>query len=851
MERSPDPETPAAAAPSSRGLSTAEARARLVAHGPNRLVGRERAAWLKEAASLLLDPMAVMLVVAAGVYLLLGEVRDAAVMLAALVPVAGVDVLLEARSRAALKKLASSVAPRARVIRDGKEVTIDTAELVPGDWVVLGEGEFIHADGVVRSAANLAIDESSLTGESEPQIKRPVEGAITAERAPADGRFFAGSTVLAGQGLGEVVTTGQSSRFGEIARLVAAADETATPLQRRVGRLVKKLAVVAAFVAAAVVGLGLARGLGWGQALLGGISVAMSAAPEEFPLVFTLFLSVGAWRLTRQGVLVRRLASVETLGSTTVICTDKTGTLTKGQFVLDRLVPFGGASERDLLEAAVLASEVPANDPMERAIRGRAGQAGVDVDALTSRWRLVRDHDFDPVGKHMSHVWSPVDGDPAIRIVAKGAFEGILEHAAPSQASRAAAERAHTTLASQGVRVLAVAERRDRSPRGASRADDERDLTLVGLLGFLDPMRPEVPGAVRECQTAGVRIKIVTGDHALTAHAIAESAGILHRDDGIVTGAQLAAAPPDLRRRLIAEASIFVRVSPAEKHMIVEALQADGQIVAMTGDGINDAPALRRADIGVGMGQRGTDVARAAADLVLLDDNFASIVAAVEAGRKIFLDIQRAFLYLIAFHIPIVLLALLPPLLGLPLLLMPVHLIWLELIVHPVSALLFQGDAPPSDLMRRPPRDPRAAMLPAGAVLRSGLSGVLLSAAALLVYASSLGRGATHARAVALGTVLIGDQILVLVERVMAPGAAPGAGDRRPSRLLRRLLPGSLRFWGVWAAAGVSLPVLMYTPAAAAWMRIAPLDLRSWAVALVTAVLAVGWRILALARRES
>jgi Ca2+-transporting ATPase len=706
-----------------RGLSAAEARARLLEHGPNRLVGRERAAWLKEALTLLLDPMAIMLVVAAGVYMLLGERRDAAIMFGSLVPVIGVDVFLEARSRSALKKLARNVAPRARVIRDGNDVTVDTADLVPGDRLVLAEGEFIHADGVVRSAANLAIDESSLTGESEPQIKRPVESAVTGERAPADGRFFAGSTVLAGHGEGEIVTTGRQTRFGEIARLVAAADTTLTPLQRRVGRLVKRLAVVAAVAAAGVVGLGLARGLGWGQALLGGISIAMSAAPEEFPLVFTLFLSVGAWRLTKRGVLVRRLASVETLGSTTIICTDKTGTLTQGQFVLDRLVAFGDKSERDLLEAAVLACEVPASDPMERAIRTRADRDGLDVTRLTVEWRLVRDHDFDPVGKHMSHVWSPAGGQPLIRVVAKGALEGILEHAQIAGAERAAIEQAHARLASEGIRVLAVAERVDPRPSGATRQDDERGLSLLGLLGFRDPMRPEVPAAVRECQAAGVRIKVVTGDHALTAHAVAESAGIIHRDDAIVTGDQLTAASPDLRRRLIIEASILSRISPAQKHMIVEALQAEGEIVAMTGDGINDAPALRRADIGVSMGKRGTDVARAAADLVLLDDNFASMVAAVSAGRKIFLDIQRAFLYLIGFHIPIILLALTPPIVGLPLLLMPVHLIWLELIVHPVSALLFQGDPPPDDLMQRPPRNPRAPMLPRAPVLRSALSG--------------------------------------------------------------------------------------------------------------------------------
>ncbi len=825
-----------AAAARSRGLTTDEARARLLEHGPNRLVSRERAAWLKDAATLLLDPMAIMLVAAAGVYRLLGEARDAIVMLGALVPVIGVDVFLEARSRSALKRLARSVAPRARVIRDGCETTIDTAELVPGDLLVLSEGEFIHADGVVRSAANLAIDESSLTGESEPQGKQTVELTVAGDRAPADGRFFAGSTVLAGHGEGEIVVTGRATRFGEIARLVAASDTTLTPLQRRVGQLVKKLAVIAAVVAAAVVGLGLLRGLGWGQSLLGGISIAMSAAPEEFPLVFTLFLSVGAWRLTKQGVLVRRLASVETLGSTTVICTDKTGTLTKGQFVLDQVVPFGHTTERELLAAAVLASEVSPSDPMERAIETRASRQGMDVERLIENWRLVRDHDFDPIGKHMSHVWSPASGGPTIRVVAKGALEGILEHADVAVAERTAIEQLHARLASEGIRVLAVAERVDPNPTGITRGDDERNLSVVGLLGFRDPMRPEVPGAVRECQAAGVRIKVVTGDHALTAHAITESAGIIHRDDAIVSGEQLAAAPAGLRRRLIADASILCRISPAQKHMIVEALQAEGEIVAMTGDGINDAPALRQADVGVSMGQRGTDVARAAADLVLLDDNFASIVAAVSAGRKIFLDIQRAFLYLIAFHIPIVLLALMPPIVGLPLLLMPLHLIWLELIVHPVSALLFQGDPAPGDLMRRPPRNPRAPMLPRAAVLRSTLSGLLLSAAVFAVFWWNMRSGTDHARAVALATLIIGYQILVLAERA--------ASAERASAIL----PRSPRFWIVWGAAAISLPIMMYTPAAAALMSIVPLRPLSWLIPFAGAVLAVGWRMLVPSR---
>ena len=379
--------------------------------------------------------------------------------------------------------------------------------------------------------------------------------------------------------------------------------------------------------------------------------------------------------------------------------------------------------------------------------------------------------------------------------------------------------------------MLVVARRVTAEPRGSSRADDERDLTVVGLLGFLDPLRPEVPGAVRECQAAGVRIKIVTGDHALTAHAVAESAGIDHREDGIVTGDQLARAPADEQRRLIIGASILARITPAQKHLVVQTLRDDGEIVAMTGDGINDAPALRSADIGISMGLRGTDVARASADLVLLDDNFASIVSAIREGRKIFLDIQRAFLYLLAFHVPIVGLAMLPPLLGMPLLLMPVHLVWLELIVHPVSALLFQGGQPPADLMKRPPRDPRAAMLRGDSVVASAVSGALLTLAVLAVYAWRLRDAGPSARAMALATLIIGYQLLALLER------APSI------RRLRDLLPDAPRAWLVWTASAVSLPILMYIPATAALMKVTPLSASGWVMALVAAGAALGWRV--------
>lgn len=452
--------------------------------------------------------------------------------------------------------------------------------------------------------------------------------------------------------------------------------------------------------------------------------------------------------LSRHGVLVRRLASVETLGSATVICTDKTGTLTIGQFALQTHVPIGsGTSEDVLLEAAVLACEPHPTDTLERAIVAHCSEHGILPTVLYNQWTLVYDYPFDPAGKHMSHVWERTlpDSSRSWRVVAKGALEGIVEHCNLTQEERELIEAAHANLARQGMRVLAVAEKLvsgefSRAEFG-DRRDAEHDLRFVGLLGFRDTLRPEVPAAIAECQAAGIAVKLVTGDHALTAHAIADAAGITHTPDSILTGGELDALPDGPRSARVSQANIFARIRPEQKYALVEALKRAGEIVAMTGDGINDAPALRRADIGISMGAHGTEVARTSADLVLLDDNFASLVAAVREGRHVFGNIQRAFLYLLAFHVPIFGLALFVPLLGLPLLLLPVHLVWLEMIVHPVSALIFEAEPAPSDLMSRVPRDPTSPFLPLRLSLPSLLSGSFLTAAAIGVYWFRLGGG--------------------------------------------------------------------------------------------------------------
>jgi Ca2+-transporting ATPase len=473
---------------------------------------------------------------------------------------------------------------------------------------------------------------------------------------------------------------------------------------------------------------------------------------------------------------------------------------------------------------------------MEKKILAHCKEHGIDVDALHSRWRLVHDYAFDPVGKHMSHVWSSRERShdgTSQRIVAKGALEGVAEHCNLRDPDLARAERANAEMAGRGMRVLAVAGR-DAALGGFTgvRASDESGLRLFGLLGFRDPLRPAVPDAVAQCQRAGVKLKLITGDHSLTAHAIADAAGIAHSDDGIVTGPQLDSADKAAFDRLVRACSIFARIRPEQKYAIVDALRRAGEVVAMTGDGINDAPALRRADIGVAMGQRGTEVARAAADIVLLKDDFSAMVATIREGRILLDNIQRAFLYLVGFKVMLVSLTLLAPLLGLPMLLLPVNLVWLEMIVHPVSALAFEGEPALDDVMRRPPRAPASPIVEGPAAIRAALSGVLLTVVALALFASRLTAGENYARSVAMVVVVTGSLFLVWAEY---------AGTRRWWRVRA---PEQRRFWVVIFGVAISLPTFMLVSPLASLLMVRPITPADWWIAISGAVIAVSWRAL-------
>ena len=817
------PEPTLAAA--NKGLTSAEGKLRLAQFGPN-IFGRQvRFARLIQVLRTLADPMSLMLLTVGVVYLVFGDTQDGVIVLVALFPVVGVDVFLDARSNQALKKLNSALAPNALVIRDGQERELPTRELVPGDALVLREGMVIHADGVLREARNLAVNESQLTGESEPQKKIVASPAESHD----DTRFFAGSVVLAGQGLGEITETGPKTKFGAIAKLVGETGQEQTPLQKKIRKMFVRLAFGALGVGVVVFAVTVIRGQSWSQAFIGALSFAMAAIPEEFPLVFALFLSLGAYRLSKRGVLVRRLASVETLGSTTVICTDKTGTLTTGVFALDEHAAFANRmSDAQLLERACLACEPNPQDTMDRAIAAHCATHGVSLNEVQANWSLVYDYDFDPRGKHMTHVWQNRTNH-RYRIVSKGALEGVLEHCAATPAERAEIDTANETLTNKGMRVLALAASEADSVAN-DRADNERGLVIVGLLGFRDPLRPEVPAAVAQCQAAGIAIKLITGDHALTAHAIAAQAGIANNET-ILSGDELDALSPQQLARRIRNVAVFARTRPEQKFAIVEALRTAGEVVAMTGDGINDAPALRRADIGISMGERGTEVARAAADLVLLDDNFASLVSTVKEGRHIYNNIQSAFLYLLAFHVPIVGLSLLMPLLGLPLLMLPVHLIWLELIIHPVSALIFEAEPAGLDLMTTPPRKSTEPVLGGARMWWSLLTGMAITAAAAVAFVLYQSRGVDYARAAALSIVIVSGLLLIFAEL---------AGTKPWSKLV---LPRASRFWPVWSAVALSLLAAVFIGPVQRTLHFERLDLGDWGIVLAASLASVGWRI--------
>lgn len=792
--RQPDPAQPGpmptearqiVPAPRLSGLSAAEAAERLRVEGPNELPRAGRRQFVRILRDVLGEPMFSLLLGAGLIYLLLGDTVEAVLLFAFASLSVGIAVIQEARSERVLDALRDLTSPRALVIRNSERQRIAGREVVRGDLVLLGEGDRVPADAILIEARELQTDESLLTGESVPVRKLAAQSGAESPTHPGGDDLpyvFSGTLVVRGQGLAEVRATGLRSEIGRIGQALGEIETTPANLNRQTARLVRVAAGLGLACCLVLVLLyGLLRG-SWLNALLAGVALGMSMLPEEFPLVLTVFMVMGAWRLSQARVLTRRAAAIETLGEATVLCTDKTGTLTQNRMsvaalhVADATTPVSEDAElapqlRDVAVVAALASAPEAFDPMDRAFQTLARANGQD----TAGWTLLRVYGLQPDLLAVTQVWRPAAGAP-LRVAAKGAPEAIAQLCRLNETARERLVREADRLAESGLRVLAVAEaaaedKLPDSPHGFA-------FHLLGLAGLADPLRPSVPAAIAECRAAGIRVAMITGDYAVTARAIARQAGI--DATSVLDGPTIAGMSDAALQAAVAQTSIFARIVPTQKLRIVRALQASGQVVAMSGDGVNDAPSLKAADIGIAMGGRGTDVAREASSLVLLDDDFGSIVRTVRLGRRIYDNLRKAMAYIVAIHVPIAGLALLPLLAGLPLIFGPIHIAFLEMVIDPVCSMVFEAEKEEADIMRRPPRAVGSKLFSTSLVTWSLLQGLtaFLVLAALYVFTLRNGVPEADARALTFVSLVLVDLGLVLVNRSFGSSLRDLMGQR-------------------------------------------------------------------------
>jgi Ca2+-transporting ATPase len=668
--------------------------------------------------------------------------------------------------------------PRALVIRDGRQQRIAGREVVRDDIVLVSEGDRVPADAVLLSGTNLSVDESLLTGESVPVRKRARDGVMPMGRPGGDDQPFvySGTLVVKGQGITQVQATGPRTEMGKIGKALQTLETEETNLQQQTGRIVRNFALVGlSLCVLIVVVFGLTRG-NWLQGFLAGITLAMATLPEEFPVVLTIFLALGAWRISQRQVLTRRVPAVEMLGAATALCVDKTGTLTLNRMTVTCIAidheVYSVESQQlalperlhEVVEYSLLASPTDPFDPMEKAMKELGGRTLLNTEHLHKDWTLLKEYPLSDKLLAMSRVWRSPDGRDLI-IAAKGAPEAMADLCHFDVPRLQNLEQQIGAMANQGLRVLGVARAR---LRAAELPDGQHDFDFefLGLLGLQDPVRPGVPEAVQECYTAGIRVIMITGDYPLTAQNIARQIG-LQPIEQIITGPELDQMSDDELQQRIKTTCIFARAVPEQKLRIVQALKANGEVVAMTGDGVNDAPALKAAHIGIAMGGRGTDVARESAALVLLDDNFASIVAAVRMGRRIFDNLKKAMTFIFSVHIPIAGMSLIPVLLKWPLALLPVHIVFLELIIDPACSVVFEMESDEADIMRRPPRRLQDPLFGRQMILTGLVQGMGVLAVVLAVYAFVLsqGLGETEARMMSFATLVIANLGLILTNR--------------------------------------------------------------------------------------
>ena len=747
------------------GLSRALVQRRQEEEGFNELPQSKPKRTLSIIFNILKEPTVYILLGCGVIYFLIGDRQEALMLMGFLVLIISITVTQEAKAERALEALKDLSSPRALVLRDGSKQRIAGREVVRGDILFVNEGDRIPADAILISGDYISSDESLLTGEAIPVDKKK------------DSLLFAGATIVRGQGIALVKAIGVQTEIGKIGKSIQTTQAEGTNLEKQTNHLVKSVTWVAALLCVMVVVVyALSRG-NWLEGSLVGLSLAMAIMPNELPAVLAIFMALGAWRLSQRRVLTRKLSAVENLGSVTVLCVDKTGTLTLNQMAIQKVYSQGRYVDilnsnissldeefHEAIEFGILASRKDPYDPMELAFVSAGSKFLQGTEHLHHDWSLTKEYPLSPELLSISHAWKPKAGGGFV-VGAKGAPEAIIDLCHLSEADAKAAHLVAESMASEGLRVLGVAKASSEQAALPAKQHDF-EFILVGFIGLVDPVRSEVPNAVSECHKAGVRVVMITGDHPTTACSIARKIGLVN-PNLVMTGAEMQEVSDVDLGIMAKKISVFSRVMPEQKLRLVNCLKASGEVVAMTGDGVNDAPALKSADIGIAMGGRGTDVARESADLVLLDDDFASIVEAIRMGRRIYTNLRSALVYLFAVHIPIAGMSIFPVVFGLPLVFFPAHIAFLHLIIEPASSIAFEAEPADPGSMSEPPRDPNEKLLNRDLWIPSLVMGTSILVALLSVYYISLKRGfgENDARAFVFTTLIISNIVLIFMSR--------------------------------------------------------------------------------------
>ena len=761
-----------------KGLTTNQAKEKLRTEGYNKLPSSKPKNLFSIALGVVKEPMFILLVACGTLYLVLGDMQEGLMLLGLVFVIMGIEFFQEKKTEKALDALKDMASSRALVIRDGVETRIAGFEVVTDDIMVLQEGDRVSADAAVLDSVNLLADESLLTGESVPVRKNDWDGVEKNIQPGGDDLPFvySGSMIVQGNGIARVTGIGINTEIGKIGKALEGVKEEPTKLKQEMGSLVKKLTIIAAILCVLVIiGYTLTRG-SLVNGLLAGITLAMAMLPEEFPVILTIFMALGAWRMSQKKVLTRKPSAIETLGTATVLCTDKTGTLTQNKMTVTSL--YNGKDHltvaktnelnsefHEIIEYGILSSQTNPFDPMEKAITSMGDLYLRGTEHIHKNWEMIKEYPLSKELLAMSRVFSFKDTQEKI-IATKGAPEAIFELCHLDEKNKKRLSQAVEELAASGLRVLGVAKAKINA-KGLPEIQHDFKFDFIGLIGLSDPIRKNVKKAVSECFKAGIRVIMITGDYPVTAKSIAHEIG-LENPDMCITGDELQAMTDKELCKKIKTINVFARVVPEQKLKIVNALKKNKEIVAMTGDGVNDAPALKSADIGIAMGKKGTDVAREASSLVLMDDNFSSIVGAIKMGRRIFDNLQKSFGYIFAIHIPIAGLSLIPILISnLPIILWPVHIVFMELIIDPACSIIFEAEKEEANVMSRPPKKLDEPFFGVRKIIFSCLQGVGILAVSLAVYLGGLyfSFEPNQMRAMAFTTLIISNIAVILTNR--------------------------------------------------------------------------------------